>query len=459
MNLKRDLGLVDLFCIATGTMISSGLFILPGLAFSKVGPSVIVSYVIAGILIIPAMLSTAELGTALPKTGGTYFFIDRSMGPLFGTLGGLADWISLSLKSAFALLGIGLFVTALSPSLTEMQVRAILVACCIFFTAINVVGVKVTGKVQVAMVAGLLLLLVSYVVLGSFSVSLERYTPFMPAGLPSVITTAGLVFVSYSGLTKVVDVAEEIKHPGRNLPLAMLLSLATVGALYTLTIFVTVGVVDAGPLQHSVTPVTLGARTFLGWGGEVAMGIAAILAFATTANGGILVSSRTPLAMSKDRLLPGQLQKISKRGTPAFSILLTCTFMVFILLFLNLESLAEAASTVTLLLYMFVNFSLIFMREGKIRHYNPTFRSPLYPWVQVGGIAGYVYLIVEMGTLPLVITGVFLLAGLCWYGIYVRGKAEHEYAFLHVFGRIRGVKLTHSLLEMELRRIADGVER
>ena len=114
-HLRKELGVLDIFSIAAGAMISSGLFILPGLAFAKTGPAVLISYGIASLLIIPAMLSKAELATAMPKAGGTYFFIDRSMGPLVGTIGGFAAWFSLAFKSAFALVGIGVFAILLNP--------------------------------------------------------------------------------------------------------------------------------------------------------------------------------------------------------------------------------------------------------------------------------------------------------------------------------------------------------
>ena len=80
-GLKKELGLLELFCISSGAMISSGLFVLPGIAFAKAGPSVILAYLLASMMIIPTMLSKAELATAMPKTGGNFFFIDRSMGP------------------------------------------------------------------------------------------------------------------------------------------------------------------------------------------------------------------------------------------------------------------------------------------------------------------------------------------------------------------------------------------
>ena len=145
-QLKRDLGLIDIFAIASGAMISSGLFILPGLAYAKAGPAVIFSYAIASLLIIPSVLSKAELSTAMPKAGGSYFFIDRSMGPLMGTIGGFAAWFSLAFKSAFALVGIGLFAVLFSPGLTEVQIKLIAVVFCIVFALINIRGVSHTEK-------------------------------------------------------------------------------------------------------------------------------------------------------------------------------------------------------------------------------------------------------------------------------------------------------------------------
>ena len=118
-SLRRELGLLDIFCIASGAMISSGLFVLPGLAFAKAGPAVLIAYAFASLFVIPPMLSKAELATAMPKAGGTYFFIDRSMGPMMGTVGGFAAWFSLAFKSAFALVGIGVFAVLLNPGFTD----------------------------------------------------------------------------------------------------------------------------------------------------------------------------------------------------------------------------------------------------------------------------------------------------------------------------------------------------
>ncbi|MFA7122950.1 MAG: amino acid permease, partial [Candidatus Delongbacteria bacterium] len=109
-HLKKNLGLLEVFSISSGAMISSGLFVLPGIAYLTAGPCMIVSYFIAGVLALFGILSQAELVSAMPKAGGDYFYITRSMGPAVGTINGLIVWFSISLKSAFALIGMATLV-------------------------------------------------------------------------------------------------------------------------------------------------------------------------------------------------------------------------------------------------------------------------------------------------------------------------------------------------------------
>ncbi|MCK4416711.1 MAG: amino acid permease, partial [Candidatus Latescibacteria bacterium] len=240
-GLKRELGLLDIFSIASGAMISSGLFILPALAYSKTGPAMVFSYILAGILVLPAMLAKAELATAMPKAGGVYFFIERSMGAPAGTFGGLASWFSLSFKTAFALVGIGIFATLISPNITGAQIKLIAVGCCLFFMFVNIIGVKHSGRFQIALVLSLIGILVLYVFRGFLLIQPQRYTPLMPFGMGSVFATAGLVFISFGGLTKICSVAEEVKNPGRNIPLGMFLAFSIVMILYAAVVFTTVG--------------------------------------------------------------------------------------------------------------------------------------------------------------------------------------------------------------------------
>ena len=453
-KLKKGLGLLDVFCIASGAMISSGIFILPALAFAKTGPAVIFSYILAGILVLPAILAKAELATAMPKAGGVYFFIERSMGAPIGTVGGLASWFSLSFKSAFALMGIGIFATLVNPGITEIQIKLIAVGCCLFFMFINIIGVQQSGRFQIILVLSLIVLLMLYVLHGFLHIQPQRYVPFMPYGAGSVFATAGLVFVSFGGLTKVCCVAEEIKKPTRNIPLGMFLAFSVVMVLYAAVVFVTVGLVNPAELSGSLIPISLGASRFMGNLGSAVLAFAAVLAFISTANASILTASRDALAMSRDYLLPKSFRKINARSkTPRFSIIFTAAFMIIIILFLSLENLVKTASTLMILLFLFVNLSLIVMRESKIQSYRPKFRAPLYPWLQILGIAGYSFLIFEMGTVPLCITGIFIAASLAWYLIYARKRVNRQAALVHVIERITAKELVEATLPDELKDI------
>ncbi len=457
--LKKQLGLADVFSIAAGAMISSGLFILPAIAFSKAGSAVILSYLIASFLILPSALSKAELATAMPMAGGTYFFVERSFGSLFGLFSGFANWFSLALKSAFAIVGMAVIIEVVlqmtfATGLNQWHLKAISVICCLFFMALNIVSVKHTSKIQVLLVGVLLAILFLFIVAGSNYVKPFRFSNFLSKGWLEVLSTAGLVFISYGGLTKVASVAEEVKNPGRNLALGMILAWFIVSLFYIGVVTITVGVVDGQELAESYVPVSLAAGKFMGLPGFALLGIAAIAAFVTTANGGILAASRSPMAMSRDRLLPPVLAQVNSRfATPHLSILLTGGFMIAAIIFLDIESLVKTASTLMIILFVLDNFSVIIMRESRIQSYRPQFKSPLYPYIHIAAIIVYSFLIIDMGKIPLLITAGFLVVSILWYYIYASKRVSRASAAMHIVERVTAKDLKTVTLENELRDI------
>lgn len=453
-KLIRQLSALDVFCISSGAMISSGLFILPGIIYAKVGPAVILAYIFAGLFILPALFAKVELATAMPKAGGSYFFIERSMGSTAGTIGGFASWFSLTLKSAFSLVGIGVFMTLIIPNISEWEIKFIAIFFCLLFMIFNLTSVKLTGRIQIFLVFVLIGTLFLYILRGVMLINVHSYTPFMPFGKRSLFPAIGMVFISFGGLTKAASIAEEVKNPSKNIPYGMILSFLVVLLLYALTIFVTVGLLNQNELAHSLTPLSTGGYKIFGTFGIIIMAFAGILAFVSTANAGILSASRFPLAMSRDQLLPEFFAKINKRfNTPHFSIIFTGIFMMAFILFLNLENLVKVASTLKIILFMFVILASIIMKESKILNYKPTFSSPLYPWLPIAGLIAYSFFLYEMGPLALLTTGIFILISILWCKIYLKGTAMRKSALVHIVERVTAKEIAGESLVTELREI------
>ena len=449
MELKKGLGLPHVFCIASGTMISSGLFVLPGLAHARAGPAVVLSYLLAGLLAFPGLLCVAELTTAMPKAGGDYFFVTRGMGPAVGTVAGILNWFSLSLKSGFALVGLAAVVRLLVP----VDYRLLGLVMCAVFVGINLLGVSEAARVQIVLVAILLALLGVFVFTGARAVRMASLDPLAPHGWPAVFSTAGFVFISYGGLLKISSVAEEVRLPGRVIPLGMFLSLGVVVTVYTLAVLVTCGVLTQQALHTTLMPISDAAGAIMGRTGWIALTIGAVLAFLTAANGGIMAASRYLLAMSRDNLLPRNLSRVNQRFQTPHSATLVTAGVVALSLLVHLESLVKAASTVLLLTHVLACLSVIVLREGRVQNYRPRFRSPLYPWVQLLGIVGLFFLLLEMGHEAYLVAAGLVLLSFSLYWFYGRSRTRQESALLHLIQRITARELVTGSLEAELKEI------
>ena len=428
----HKLKLGEVFCIASGSMISSGLFILPGIAFSYAGPAVVLSYLIAGLACIPTVLSMAELTSAMPKAGGDYFYITRGFGPFVGTLSGFGSWFALSFKSAFALIGMGAYMSIL----THLPIQWLAVALCIFFVILNIAGVKEASGFQVILVAGLIAILVAYILWGIVYVKPEYITPFFPKGHLAVFSTASFVFVSYGGLTKIVAMAEEIERPEKNLLRGMVLSLLIVAILYILVVLVTVGVVPPEPLSKTLMPISDGAGIFGGKGFQEVVSIAAFFAFISTANAGIMSASRYLLGMSRDKHLPEVFQKTNRRNVPYVAVLVTGLFMLFSLLLFRLEVLVKIGSVIFLMLYILANATVIVFRQSRITSYKPTFYAPFYPYTQIAGILITGFLILETSTGIIFLTLLFLFVCGIIYKYTLHKKVVRDSAIEYILKQL-----------------------
>ncbi|MBN2316262.1 MAG: amino acid permease, partial [Sedimentisphaerales bacterium] len=434
---------------ASGAMISSGIFILPGLAYRQAGPLVCMSYLLAGILALMGTLSVVELSTAMPKAGGDYFFITRSLGPLVGTISSFLSWTALCLKSAFAVFGIAeiLYVTFGLPVLLTS-----FFLCC-FFVALNIFGVKESAKFEVVLVLGLFIIMFLLIFGGIGKLSSNNFVPLFPQGVNPVLITAGFVFISFGGLLNIASVSGEVRNPTKNIPRGMILSVITVTLAYVAILVVTVGILPGDKLSASLTPVADAGRVLFGHAGYVIVSIGALLAFITTANAGILSASRYPLALSEDKLLPGVVSKLTKRKkSPIVAVSIT-GLLIYLCMLLDLATLVKLGSTVILTLYVLTNIGVIMLREGRIQNYKPVFQVPFYPWINLAGVALFILLIFDMGFVAVEMSISLVIMATAIYFFYGRKRHKIEYALLHLIERLINRKITGSNLEEELKQI------
>ncbi len=434
-GLKRDLGLFSTMAIAIGAMVGSGIFILPGVAFVTVdGPAVVLAFLLAGLLVLPAAFSASEMATAMPEDGGSYVYVERGMGPLLGTIAGIGNWFMLSFKGALALVGGVPYLVFLAPEIAA-YIIPIAVALALFFTLINIVSTKSAGSMQFVIVGVMLLALAWFVVGGIPDLDPERTAGAFNFGSGGLLAATALVFISYAGVIKIAAVAEEVKDPGKTIPRAMIGSLLLTTALYVAVVYVAIGVVDvpgaieAGQLEaDGEGPImALAATATLGTAGTVAVVGAALLALASTANAGLLSASRFPFAMARDGLAPPAFEQVSERfNTPVLSIGLSGAIIILLIVFLPIDQVAKFGSAFQIIVFILVNLALIGFREGAIDDYDPVFTSPLYPWMQIFGMASGFAVLTQVGAVPLGGAALITVAAIIYFYLYVRPRTDRE---------------------------------
>ncbi len=447
-KLNKEIGLFGVYAIATGTTISSGLFLLPGLAASNVGPTVLLVYLLATIPLIPAMFSVLELATAMPRAGGVYYFLDRTLGPMWGTVGGIGTWLALILKVSFSLVGMGAYISIFFP---QLPIRPISITIAVLIGIINYAGAKKSSGLQTILLGVILFIMVSFDLLGIFHINPEHFRGFWEAGLDDIYATTGMVYISYVGITKIASLSEEVKNPERNLPLGVFLAFLTSVVIYGATIAIMIGVIPMAEFTKTLTPVADAAEILFGKVGLILTSLAALFAFISVANAGTLSASRYPLAMSRDHLVPPVFKKLSKKNIPLYALIITVALILAVLIFLDPMGIAKLASAFQLIMFALVCLAVIVMRESKIEAYDPGYRSPFYPYLQLIGIIAPFFLIFKMGTLPLVFSTGLLLLGILWYFYYGRKRVDRNGAIFHVFERLG--RQRYQGLEIELRGI------
>lgn len=380
-RLRRDLGTLESYATLIGILIGAGIFKVTSQAWSFTGPSVILGYVI----LVPAILSTsipyaAFLSTPLGREpGGEYLHISRTVGgyriAFLGAWLKIISYIGAGAYLADALAGYMIEFThgLLSPERFHLPLA---VAALLFFYAINVVGVRWFGRVQVIMCVLKGLALVVLIVPGLFAIRMSNYTPFMTHGFKGLAASLLPLFFAYAGFESLAQTAGEVKDSTRRLPVVLLKGISATALIYLLMSIVSFGVLPGERLQSSNAPMAEVASVYLPFGGALFVTFGAIMAIMTALNGTLLVPSRLAILFVEDRLAPRWIGFVNRRtATPIRG--LTLTLVACLALLVSGQFLLALTIAVFALIVLYFLHSLVFLLLPRL---NPE----LYRQIDVG---------------------------------------------------------------------------
>ena len=438
-QIKRSLSLIGVIIVTVAASIGAGLFVLPSFAVAIMGPGIWLAFLIAGIVFLPGAISKSELSSAMPINGGAYVYVERSFGPLIGTISGLGLWASFLLKSAFALIGFSAYMYAVTNYLDiSTNTTLVIMAALFLITVLNIFGIKKVKAFQTPILALTTVLILIICIIQLFDANIDFSRPIDGAFDVSrndpvlVAESAALVFVAYAGIYKAGAIGGEVKEPEKNLPKGMLISLLLITLLYVVVTFIMMASVDVDTMLNSdgtaredpiFAFVDAVASTNIG----LIMALLAVLTMVSGALSGLLAASRFLFGMAKDSLLPGTFGETNKKfGTPHWAIIITGITMAICIITLPVKDVAKLASGFQIMVIVALNISVIILRSANLNHdwYKPTFKSPLFPWVQLVGTVTGGYLVFIMGEKAIIGAFAAIVIGVATY--YTYGEKNYQ---------------------------------
>jgi len=392
MELKRTLNLIDATAIGIGAIIGAGIFVVLGIAVGYAGPAVVISMVVAGIVALFSALSFAELGSAIPKQGGTYEFAYQLISPSVAFLSGCLWLFGQTVAGAAVSLGLASYFVAVFPF---FPLKVVAVSAALLLTALNLIGTKHSAMINNILVLIKIVILCLFIGFGVFQVNPTNYSQFAPNGFAGILQGAGFIFFAYLGFGRIAALGGEVKNPKKNLPLAILVALATSVVLYVMTGLVATGLQDYRILAVSGSPLADAVKVTGNFTLIAAISFGALVATASVLLTNLIGLSRVSFAMANNGQLPKSMSKIHARfGTPFISILVMGVLMTVLAFVSDLRQTAAITSISILSTHIILHFSVV-----KLRKRTPdlkTFKAPLYPLIPALGIVSCIILMFSL---------------------------------------------------------------
>jgi APA family basic amino acid/polyamine antiporter len=427
-HLKRNLGLVRTTMLGVGGTLSAANFVIIGHAAGLAGYVIVPVVVVCGLLSMLTMFSYAELGTAIPLAGGEYTFAKVAYGGFPSFLTGWFEWLSNMFYAALSAIGFAYVVSYLVPQINIPLTAVVLIA---IFAIVNLRGTKETATVETIITVTVLAILGAFVVGGW---SYIQSTPVAPQitssiGILGIFAATAYLFELYLGAEAVAAAQAEVKNPGRNIPLAIILSAVILIALYTSVVVVAVGIVPPDVLSKQSSPIAYVAEHALGPLGAIFITIGLAIAGLAATNEAILAQSRVLYAMSRDGYLLKGLCKIHKRFcTPHIAIVISAGFTVIFAATGLVNFVVYAVNLGFIIGFCIVNLSVIKLRKIA-PHLKRPFKAPLYPLTPIAGIAASIFLALFIEPSVLILGAELFIVAMLVYYIRMMGHHRLRIAF------------------------------
>ncbi|MGP3916094.1 amino acid permease [Nonomuraea sp. 10N515B] len=441
-ELRRTMSLWQLTLFSVGATLGTGIFVILGQAVPKAGPAVVLSFVLAAITALFSALSYAELAGTIPVSGSSYSYAYATLGELVAWICGWCLMLEYAVSVAAVSVGWGeylnsflrsLFGFTLPAAITRspgqdggvVNVTAILIVLLATWLLLYGASESATANAIFVLIKVVVLLFFCMVAFTAFRAG--NFAPFAPMGVAGITAAASQVFFSYIGFDAASTAGEEAKNPRRDLPLAIIFSLAIVTAIYVLVAVTALGAMPWTDFDPATTEASLSyiadLATGATWPGLI-VSFGAVIAIASVVLTVIFGQTRILFAMSRDGLIPRVFQRVNPRHqVPVANTLIVAAFISVLAGLVPLGQLAEATSIGTLFAFAIVNIGVLVLRYRR-PELPRGFRVPFFPVTPVLGAIFCVLVMAGLAGVTWLAFGLWMLGGLICYFLYGYGHSR-----------------------------------
>jgi len=425
LNLKKRLSSFDLTNLIIGSVIGADIYITPGLTAAMIGPASIVVWVVAGVFALVIALVFSYTSYYVPKVGGPFAFVSKAFGKFYGFLTGwlmlIAEMMALPLFAIVFTRYLHFFIEL--DSWQEVLVKGLFIFS---LTTVNILGVKLGGRVNDVLTLMKLAPLVLVIALGFIFLSYnpenisQNYSPIAPLGWENFGPALVLIFWAYAGFEMGTLPASEVKNPKRVIPKAITIGMILVTLFYLSTNFVLYGSINWIELSHSTLPLVLAGTLVIGYVGGVIVSFGALTSVTGTGSSFVLGVSRLYYAMSSEGLFPKVFSKVHKRyKTPFMALIIQGIIAFFLSMYAGISQLISFSVFNMAIMYLLVCLSLIVLKKEETKFIG----QKVLPFV---GIAICVFLIYSTTVYDKIFGTLFVILGIGFYFFFSRKNSTNS---------------------------------